>query len=56
MDSLRKNHKEFLKNNKLVLKSQQRFRREKHNGFAENIIKITLSNNDDKRTQSIDSI
>ena len=31
MDSLvRENHKEFLKNNNLVLKSQHRFRSEKH--------------------------
>ena len=33
VDSLRENHKEFIKNNKLILKLQQRFRREKHNGI-----------------------
>ena len=30
VDCLRKNHKEFIKNNKLILKTQQRFRSEKH--------------------------
>ena len=29
VNSLKKNHKEFMKNNKLILKSQQRFRSEK---------------------------
>ena len=52
VDSLRENHKEFIKNNKLVLQSQQRFRSKKHNVFTE----IALGANDEKRTQSIDSI
>ena len=30
VDSLRENHKEFIENNRLVLKSQQRFWSEKH--------------------------
>ena len=30
-NSLEKDHKEFIKNNKLILKTQQRFRSEKHN-------------------------
>ena len=51
MDSLR----EFIKNNKLILKTQQRFRSEKHNIFTEEIDKIALSSNDAKRMQSIDS-
>ena len=33
-------HKEFIKNNKLILKTQQRFKSEKHNVFAEEIKKI----------------
>ena len=41
--------KEFIKNNKLVLKTQQRFRDEKHNVFTEKINKFALSSNDDKR-------
>ena len=51
VDSLRENHKEFIKNNKLILKSQQRFRSEKHNTFAEEVSNIALSANDDKRIE-----
>ena len=47
--------KVFLKN-KLILKTQQRFKSEKHNVFTEVIKKIALSSNEDKRMQSIDSI
>ena len=56
VDSLKEQKKEFIKNNKLILKTQQRFRSEKHNVFTEEINKIALSSNDDKRMQSIDSI
>ena len=56
MDSLGENHKEFIKNNRSMLKSQQRFRSKKHNALAEEVDKIALSANDDKRTESIDSI
>ena len=48
--------KELVKNNKLILKAQQRFKSERHNVFTEEINKIALSSNDDKRMQSIDSI
>ena len=48
--------KELVKNNKLILKPQQRFKSERHNVFTEEINKIALSSNDDKRMQSIDSI
>ena len=54
--SVRKNHKEPIKNNELILKLQQRFRSEKHNVLTEEVYKIALSANDDKRIQSIDSI
>ena len=30
MDSIRKDHKELIKNNKLMLKAQQKFRSAKH--------------------------
>ena len=56
VDSLKEYQKEFIKNNKLTLKRQRRFRSEKHNVFTEEINKIALSSNDDKRIQSIDSI
>ena len=52
----KRKHKEFIKNNKLILKTQERFKCERHNFFTEEIKKIYLSWNDDKRMQSIDSI
>ena len=55
-ESLEKDHKGFLKNNKLILKTQQRFKTERYNVFTEEINKIALSSNDDKRMQSIDLI
>ena len=51
---LKGNHKELIKNNKLVLKSELRFRRERINVLTEKVDKITLSTNDGKRIQSID--
>ena len=39
-----------------MLKSQQRFRNEKHSVFTERDIKIVFTSNDDKRIQSIDSV
>ena len=49
-------HKEFIKNNKLILKTQQRFKSESHIVFTEEINKIVFSSNDDKRILSIYSI
>ena len=45
-----------MKNNRLISKTQQRLKSERHNIFTEEINKIPLSSNDDKRMQSIDSI
>ena len=56
MKSLKKDHKEFIKNNKLILKTQQRFKSERHNAFTGETNKITLSSNNDKKMKSIDSI
>ena len=53
---LKNDHQEFIKRNKLILKTQQRSKREEHNIFIEEINKIDLSSNDDKRMESIDSI
>ena len=50
---LKKINKEFINNNKLILKAQQLFRNEKH-VFTEEINKIAFSYNDYKRMQSID--
>ena len=49
-------HKKFIRKKKQILKTQQRFRSEKHNVFTEKINAIALSSNDDKRIQSVDSI
>ena len=54
VDCLKEDKKEFVKN-KLILKTQQRFKSERHNVFTEVISKIALSSNDDKRMQSIGS-
>ena len=54
MDSLKEDHKAFIKNSKLILK--QRFRTEKRNVFIEEIKKIALNSNGDKRRKSTDSI
>ena len=55
VDSLKEDKKWFIKN-KLLLKSQERFKSERHNVFTEVFTAFTLSSNDDKRTLSIDSI
>ena len=52
---VKEDRKKFLKN-KLILKTQQRFKSERHNVFTEVINKIALSSNDDKRIQAIDLI
>ena len=52
----KEDQKEFIKNKKLISKTQQRFRSEKYNLFTEKINKIAFISNDDKRMQSIDSI
>ena len=49
-------YKDFLLDNEIVLKSQQRFRSETHNVYTEEINKIALSNNDRKRLQTFDRI
>ena len=48
--------KEFIKNSKSILKIQRNFKSERHNVFTEEINKIGLSSNDNKRMQSTDSI
>ena len=56
IDSLKKDHKELIKNNTSILKTQKRFKSERHNVFTKEINKIALSSNEDKIMQSIDSI
>ena len=47
-------YKDCLLKNEIVLKSQQRFKSETHNVYTEEINKIALSSNDDKRLQTFD--
>ena len=42
-----------LKKYKLILQTQQRFKNERRNVFTDEINKISLSSNDDKRMQSV---
>ena len=52
-DNLKENLNEFLKGNRSILKTQ-RFRGMKNNVFTEEVNKIALSANDNKRIQSSD--
>ena len=54
-DSLKEKEKEFIRN-WLTLKTQQRFKIERHNVFTKERNGIAISSNDEKRLQSIDSI
>ena len=50
------NHTDSLFNDKLILKSQQRFKIDHHKGYTEEVNKTELSSNDDKRLQTFDKI
>ena len=49
-------YKKCLLNDEVMLKPQQRFISKKHDVYTENINKIALSNNDDKRIVSSNKI
>ena len=49
-------YKNCLLNDKILLKSQQRFISKKHGVYTEDINKIAISNDDDKRIVSLDKI
>ena len=51
-----KNYKDCQFSNEIILKSQQRFKSDYHNVYTEQINKIALSSNDDKRLQTFDKI
>ena len=51
-----KNYKDCLFNAKTILKSQQRFKSDYRNVYNEQINKIALSSNADKRLQTSDKI
>ena len=48
------NYKDGLLNNKILIKSQQRFKSEKHKVYTQKVDKIALSSNDNKRLQTFD--
>ena len=50
------NYSECLKEKKKILRSQQRFKSDGHDVYTEEINKITLSYNDDKRLIAFDGI
>ena len=49
-------YKDCLLNNQILLKSKQIFKNERHDVYTEEINKIALSSNDDKRLQTFDRI
>ena len=50
------NYKDSLFNDKIILQSQQRFKSDHNKVYTEEINKIALSSNDDKRLQTFDKI
>ena len=50
------NYKDCLFNNKTVYRSQERFKSYYHDVYTEEVNKIALSSNDDKRLQTSDRI
>ena len=50
------NDKDFFFNEKIILKSQQWFKSDYHEVYTEEVNKIALSSDDDKRLQSFDRI
>ena len=51
-----KNYTDCLFNNKILLKSQQRIKSDHHDVYTEQINKIALSSNDNKRLQTSNQI
>ena len=50
------NFKDCLLNNKNVYRSKQRFKSYNHDAYTEEVNKVSLSSNDDKRLQTFDRI
>ena len=51
-----KNYVNALSNDEILIKSQQRFRSDRHKVYTEEVNKIALSSNDDKRIQTFDKV
>ena len=50
------NYKDCLFNDKIILKSQQRFKSYNHDAYTEEVNKIALSSDDDKRLQTFNRV
>ena len=50
------NYKDSLFNNKTIMRSQLRFKSDHHNVYTEEVNKIALNSNDNKRMQTLDRI
>ena len=50
------NYKDPLFNNKTIMQPQVRFKSDHHNVYTEQVNKIALSSNDDKRLQTFDRV
>ena len=50
------NYKDSLFNNKTILKSQLRFKSDFHEVYTEEVNKIALNSNDEKRLQTFDGV
>ena len=50
------NYKNSLFNNKTIMRSQLRFKSDHHNVYTEEVNKIALNSNDDKRIQTFDGV
>ena len=50
------NYKDCLLNDKIIIKSQQRFKSDHHVVYTVEVNKIALSSNDDKRLQTLDKV
>ena len=55
-DLMVKNYEDCLYNDKIILKSPERFKSDHHVVYTEEVNKIALSSNDDKRLQTFDKI
>ena len=51
-----KNYMDYLFNNEVLIKSQQRFRSDHHKVYTEEVNKIALSSNNDKILQTFDKV
>ena len=55
-ETMFENYTDSLFNNNTILRSQLRFKSDHHNVYTEEINKIALSSNDDKRLQTFDRV